>query len=87
MSSNLTVYKNEMNTVPFRKFTSREMDLFFAICTKMKNKNLNIVRFYFDELKELSDYTNREKNRFIKDLESVYKKMTQLSYRKENVKR
>jgi len=87
MSSNLTVYKNEMNTVPFRKFSSIEMDLFFSICTKMKNKNLNVVRFYFDELKELSNYTSREKNRFIKDLESVYKKMTQLSYRQENLKK
>jgi len=80
----LTIYKNEMNTIPFRKFNAVEMNLFFAICTKMRNKQLNKVHFTFEELKNLSAYSSREKDRFIKDLENVYKKMTQLSYRQES---
>jgi len=40
----LTIYKNEMNTIPFRKFNAVEMNLFFAICTKMRNKQLTNFR-------------------------------------------
>jgi len=82
----LTIYKNELNSVPFRKFNTVEMNLFFAICTKMREKNLQKIRHNFDELKELSKYKDLHKERFVNDLEQVYKKMLQLSYRKENKK-
>ena len=67
-----------------RKFNSAEMDLFFSICSKMKNKSTQEVRFGFNELKEISAYYTRETSRFITDLESVYKKMLQLTYREED---
>jgi len=84
MKKELTVYKNELNTIPFRKFNSVEMDLFFSICSKMRNKGLLEIRYSFEELKSISKYSSREKERFTNDLENVYKKMTQLSYRQED---
>lgn len=83
----LTVYKNELNTVPFRKFNAVEMDLFFSICSKMRNQGLKEIRYSFKDLKKLSNYSNKHKERFINDLEKVYSKMTQLSYREEDVKK
>lgn len=81
----LTVkYKNELNTVPMRKFNAKEMDLFFSICAKMKNTNTSIVRFSFEDLKGLSDYRMTATQHFVKDLESVYDKMLELKYRVED---
>jgi len=82
----LTVYKNELNMIPFRNFTSVEMDLFFSILTDMRDKGLQEVIFTFDELKEISKYSRREKDRFISAVEHTYEKMTKLSYRKEDKK-
>lgn len=76
-------YKNELNLVPMRNFDSVEMDLFFSICAKMKDKGERKVRFSFEDLKELSDYKPTAIKRFADDLESVYNKMLQLTYRTE----
>lgn len=84
MENKLTVYKNELNIVPFRKFNSLEMDLFFSICTQMRDKGLHKIQYSFEQLKNLSNYKDRHSKRFINDLEQVYKKMLQLSYRQED---
>ncbi|UBH09794.1 replication initiation protein [Macrococcus armenti] len=81
-----TVYKNEMNLVPLKNFTSAEIDLFFAICTKLKNEGTKKVKYNFSELKTLSDYYSRSLTRFIHDLEKVYDKMLRLTYTNRNEK-
>lgn len=81
----LTVkYKNELNTIPMRKFNAKEMDLFFSICAKMKNKSTTTIRFYFEELRGLSNYKITSTTHFIKDLDNVYTKMLALNYREED---
>ena len=77
--SNLVVYKDELNTVPLRSFNSKEMDLFFSICSKMRDKQLETITFDFDELRELSDYKYTAYDRFIQDIEGVYDKLIQLN--------
>ena len=77
--SGLVVYKDEMNTVPLRSFNRKEMDLFFSICSKMRNKDLDIITFDFEELRELSDYKYTAHDRFINDIEGVYDKLIQLN--------
>lgn len=76
----LTIYKNELNTVAFRKFNATEMDLFFAICTKMRDQGLNTVKFQFEDLKALSNYKPTATERFISDIKSTYSKLLNLSY-------
>lgn len=84
----LVVYKNEMNMIPMRNFNAVEMDLFFSICSQMRDKNTRIIKFTFEELKELSDYKPTATARFADDIESVYRKMVNLSYyHRENKKR
>lgn len=74
-------HANEMNRIPMRDFNATEMDLFFAICAKMKDKSTKKIRFEFANLRELSNYKATATKRFSDDLESVYKKMLNLTYR------
>ena len=79
--SSLVVYKDELNTIPLRSFNSKEMDLFFSICSKMRNNGLKEITFTFEDLKELSDYKYSAYDRFIKDIEGIYDKLIKLDIR------
>lgn len=82
MTGETVVYKNEMNLVPLRKFTSTEINLFFAMCNKLKEQDDNVLIIPFEDLKELSNYSSetRNVNRFVEELEHVYSKMLNLTY-------
>ena len=77
-------YQNELNLVPLKNFNAKQMDLFFALCARMKDKGVENIRFSFEELKELSDYKMTATKAFVADLEKLYKDMLNLSYRTEN---
>lgn len=80
----LTVkYQNELNLVNLKHFNSKEMDLFFALCARMKERGTDNICFTFEELKDLSQYKFTGGQRFVKDLENLYSKILQLTYRKE----
>jgi plasmid replication initiation protein len=83
----LVVYKNEMNTVPLRDFNSKEMDLFFSICSKMRDEGLKRVPFTFEELKELSNYKMTATKHFVSDLENTFRKLLKLDFRIETENR
>ena len=82
MSGETVIYKNEMNLVPLRRFTATEINLFFAMCNKLKEQDTNTLHLSFDELKELSNYSpeTRNINRFVDDLQRVYDKMLDIRY-------
>ncbi|MGN6434049.1 MAG: replication initiation protein [Staphylococcus aureus] len=86
MTGETVVYKNEMNLVPLRRFTATEINLFFAMCNKLKEQDTNTLRLSFDELKKFSNYSpeTRNINRFANDLDNVYKKMLNLTIRYED---
>jgi len=73
-------YNNGLNTVPLRKFTPVEMDLFWAVCSKMKRKDTQTVEFDFEVFKELSKYDRREKDRFYSDLKNMFEKLKTLNF-------
>lgn len=77
-------YQNELNLIPLKNFNAKQMDLFFALCARMKDKGLRKIRFSFEDLKELSDYKMTATKAFVGDLELLYKNMLNLSYRTEN---
>ena len=56
MSNELIKYDPELNTIPLRKFTPIEMNLFFSIISRMRDKGDQTVRFSFEQLKDLSNY-------------------------------
>ena len=48
MSNELIKYDPELNTIPLRKFTPIEMNLFFSIISRMRDKGDQTVRFSFE---------------------------------------
>lgn len=81
MSANIVKYKNELNTIPLRNFKNNEVDIFFGICSKMRERDLETISLSFDELKSIVNYPSRSIERFMDDIESMYDKMIQLTYR------
>jgi plasmid replication initiation protein len=78
MTNEIVKYGNALNSVAFRKFNAREMDLFFSIVSRMRDQGTRKVTFTFDELKKLSKY-KQHGSMLRKDLESTYSKMLSLN--------
>lgn len=75
-------YNNDMNTVALRKFNSIEMDIFMAICSRMRDQDEDIIEFRFDYIKKLikneNNYTVEEFGNLI---DKVYNKLLKTSIR------
>ena len=80
MSNELVKYQPELNTIPLRKFTPVEMNLFFSIVSRMRDKGDQTVRFSFDQLKELSNYKPTANRRFIEDIKRTYDHLMDLRF-------
>lgn len=80
-------YRNEMNKVALRNFKSKELDLFIAIVSRMREKGEQEITFTFDYLKELIKYeTSHSTDLFYKELKSMYDKLIQCVWGWENEK-
>ena len=80
MANEIVKYHHELNTIPLRKFTPVEMNLFFSIVSRMREKDYKTVRFTFEQLKDLSNYKATANTRFVDDLKSTYEKLLQLRF-------
>ncbi|SDQ02502.1 replication initiation protein [Carnobacterium viridans] len=70
---------NQMNTLGFRNFTSKEMDLFFAICSRVREQGTQELAFSFEKLRELSSYKPTSNDRFVDDLIRTNTKLMNLN--------
>lgn len=80
MANEIVKYHHELNTIPLRKFTPVEMNLFFSIISRMREKGDKTVRFTFDQLKDLSNYKATANVRFVDDLKTTYEKILSLRF-------
>lgn len=80
MANEIVKYDPELNTIPLRKFSPVEMNIFFSIVSRMRDKGEQTVRFTFDQLKDLSNYKPTANKRFIDDIESTYQKILGLRF-------
>lgn len=78
MTNEIVKYENRLNHIPLRKFNSREMNLFFSIASRVREKGTDEITFSFHDLKKLSGYTERGEQ-FIKDLSSTYDKLLSIN--------
>jgi len=77
-------YRNELNKVALRNFKSKELDLFIAIISRMRDKEEEVT-FSFDYLKNLIQYeTSNSIETFHKELKSMYNKLIKCVYGWEN---
>lgn len=80
--SGLVKYHNDINKIPLRNFTDKELNLFFTIIYKAKNMGIKKMEFDFVELKKIAS-THRADERLIKSLENMNYKMLDLKQRVE----
>ena len=84
MSNEVVKYNNQMNSIALKNFNVVEMDLFYALCTQVKNKGTEDILLKFEQLKELSNYKPTANKRFINDLRRTNKKLLNLQFTFEN---
>ena len=82
--SRLVKYDNAMNTVAFKKFNARELDVFFAICEDVANKGSKPITYTFEELKKKSKIYAKTSKNFAEILDSTYAKFLSLNIRLGN---
>ncbi|BAH18762.1 replication initiation protein [Macrococcoides caseolyticum] len=73
-------YHNDLNTVPMRKWTKEEMDFFFSIISKLKEKGTREIEFDKYQLAELARYTVTHNKRFEETMERLVKNISQIHY-------
>lgn len=74
-------YQNSMNTATIRTWTEREMDIFFSIVAKIRDKSTKNMIFSFEELRNLTNFkSNISKKEFVNELVNVSKKLSSLNY-------
>ena len=69
----LVIFENEMNKLQLGNLSKKSMDIFMALCFKMKNRGVKHIVMDFSEVKNLSGYKHngdKDKN-FIIDIESM----------------
>lgn len=76
----VTRYRNEINTIPMRKWTAEEQDFFFAIITESRDKDTQLLVFNKEDLIKLTDYTDRNNKRFVDTIHSLGKKIVSMNY-------
>ncbi|MGX4645692.1 replication initiation protein [Holzapfeliella sp. JNUCC 80] len=79
-TNEITKYDKELNTIPLGKLNSTEMDIFFAIITRMKEQGDKLVKLKFTELQELSEFKGKSHARFVDALRKTYKKILTLNF-------
>lgn len=79
-TNEITKYDKELNTIPLGKLNSTEMDIFFAIITRMKEQGDKLVKLNFAELQELSEFKGKSHARFVDALRKTYKKILTLNF-------
>lgn len=81
MTNEIVKHHNDLNTVPMRNWASEEMNFFFAILSKMRNKGTDLVTFTGNELKELAEYNDWNLPRFVNTMENLGDHITSIKYK------
>ena len=76
-------YHNNFNSVALKNFSGVEINLLRAICSKLKNKDINEIKLEFSDLRKMVNFGHKGELRFIQNLEQLYKKLLNLSIRIE----
>lgn len=89
-SYNLVEFNSQMNKVAFHNFKAIDLDLFMAICYRMKRTGEKIVNLSFDEVLDLlpsvRNTIKRDNSKLEKILTAMYEKLLTLSFSFEDEK-
>lgn len=76
----VTKYHNDLNTVIMRRWTKEEMNFFFAIIAKSRDKENTTIVFQSDELQGLTHFSGDYNKRWNDTMDRVTDKVAQLIY-------
>lgn len=80
-------YHNDLNTVVMRGRSAEEMNFFFAIISKIRDKGTETVEFNTNELKELTKFADEHKQRWEDTMLSAADKIIKLNYVERTTKK
>ena len=80
MTNEVVKHHNDLNTIIMRKWTAEEMNFFFAIITKARDKGTSDLFFDKYQLAELANYSIQHNKRFYDTMDSLANNITQLRY-------
>lgn len=72
-------YRNEMNALHFHGFSAVDLNILMALCSKMRDKDEDVVTFDFVYLKELMKYESDDRVRFVEDLKRMNEKLMKVT--------
>ena len=84
MANEVVKHHNDLNTVIMRKWTAEEMNFFFAIITKARDKGTSDLIFDKHQLAELANYSIEHNKRFYDTMDSLANNISQLRYKTKN---
>lgn len=79
-------YHNDLNKVSMRDLSEVELNLFFAICSRVKNMDTEKVEFDYPYLRKISGYTSNSNVSFEKHIANVNAKLATIQYKVDNEK-
>jgi plasmid replication initiation protein len=68
-------YHNDMNQVYFGGITTREWDLFMALCVRLLSQDTNVVKFTFEQLTDMLGYRFESNEELANTLKRFLKKL------------
>lgn len=77
-------FKNEVNHIPMRKWSAEEMNFFFAVLTRMRDEDTNLVVMDKYELAELANYAINSNKSYKNTMTSLAEKVSDLKYWKQS---
>ena len=83
-NNQVTRFKNEVNHIPMRRWSAEEMNFFFAVLTRMRDEETNLVIMDKYELAELANYTITYNKLYENTMTNLASKVGDLKYWKQS---
>lgn len=72
--------KNEINTVPLKRLSKTEIDLFFYLCFCLNERKEKVTTLTYREIKKILDFKPNDINRLTKLIVRTHKKLLEVNF-------
>lgn len=79
MAKEIVKYHNDLNGISTRNWTAEDMNFFFGVISRIRDKGIAEIELSTNDIRELINYDDRE-NRWVKVLENIADKIMGLKY-------
>ena len=80
MVNEVVKYHNDLNTISMRNWTKEQMNFFFSVIAKTREKGTREIEFTKEQLTSLAQYSDMHNERFEKTIEDMVMKLSELKY-------